>query len=324
MLRLVVALGLMLGTLPLVAHRAAVAQEDYPNRPVRIVVPYPPGGVSDVVTRLFAAGLADRLGKQFVIENKPGAGTNIGAATVAHATPDGYTLFVASFASHSVNRWLYKDLTYDPAADFEPIAMMTQGPMILCVHPSLSVASAADLVRLAKAKPGKLSYGTPGIGSPNHIVTELFRTRTGIDIVHVPYKGAADAGGDLVAGRIDLMFDATILTQVRAGKATALGVAFETRWPTEPSIPALGEVGFPDIVLTTYFGLVAPAKTPDAIVDRLAATTRAIAERPETRERVAVMGHVPFVATRQETAAFLADQNTRWREIVAESGAKVD
>ena len=302
----------------------AAAQDDYPNRPVKLVVPYPAGGVSDNVTRLFAAGLSERLGKQFFIENKPGAGTNIAAALVAHAAPDGYTLYIANFASHSVNRWLYKDLTYDPATDFEAIAMMTQGPMILCVHPSLGVTTAAGLVALAKQQPGKLSYASPGIGSPNHIVTELFRTRTGIDIVHVPYKGAADANADIAAGRIEMMFDATILPLVRAGKITALGVAFGQRWPTEPAIPALGEVGFPDIVLTTYFGLVAPAKTPAAILERIAVATRAIAERPEIAERVAIMGHIPFPTTRPETQAFLRDQNTKWRDVVAASGAKVE
>jgi tripartite-type tricarboxylate transporter receptor subunit TctC len=318
MLRIALAAALLLVAVP------ARAQDDYPNRPPRILVPYPAGGVSDNVTRLFAQGLTEKLGKQFIIENKPGAGTNIAAAAVATAAPDGYTFYLANFASHSVNRWLYKNLTYDPATDFEPVAMFTQGPMILCVHPSLGVNSVADLVALAKQKPGKLSYGSPGIGSPNHIVTELFRTRTGIDIVHVPYKGAADAGADLVAGRIELMFDATILPMVRAGKVNALAVAFGERWPTEPQFPALGEVGYPNIVLTTYFGLVAPAKTPTAILDKVAAVTREIAQRPDIREKVAIMGHIPFVTTRQETASFLRNENTKWKDIVAASGAKVE
>ncbi|MBV8165298.1 MAG: tripartite tricarboxylate transporter substrate binding protein [Alphaproteobacteria bacterium] len=317
MRRIALAAALVLVALP------ARAQDDYPNRPPRILVPYPVGGVSDNVTRLFAAGLSEKLGKQFVIENKPGAGTNIAAAMVATSAPDGYTFYLANFASHSVNRWLYKNLTYDPA-EFEAVAMFTQGPMILCVHPSLQVTTVKGLVELAKQKPGKLSYGSPGIGSPNHIVTELFKTRTGIDIVHVPYKGAADAGADLVAGRIELMFDATILPIVRAGKVNALAVAFSERWPTEPQFPSLGEVGYPDIVLTTYFGLVAPAKTPTAILDKVAAATREIAQRPDIREKVAIMGHIPFVTTRQETAAFLRTENTKWKDIVAASGAKVE
>ena len=308
----------------LVCAWPALAQDDYPSRPPKIVVPYPAGGVSDNVTRLFAAGLSEKLGKQFVIENKPGAGTNIAAAAVAGAPPDGYTFFVASFASHSVNRWLYKSLTYDPATDFEAVAMMTQGPMILCVHPSLEVETVAGLVELARKKPGKLSYGSPGIGSPNHIVTELFKTRAGLDIVHVPYKGAADANADLAAGRIEVMFDATVLTLVRAGKVNALAVAFGERWPTEPQFPSLAELGYPTIVLTTYFGLVAPAKTPVAILDKVAVATREIAQRPDIREKVAIMGHIPFVTTRQETAAFLRTENTKWKDIVAASGAKVE
>jgi len=320
MLRTALAAALLL----VAAQTHAQAQDDYPNRPPKIVVPYPAGGVSDNVTRLFAQGLTEKLGKQFVIENKPGAGTNIGAAAVATAAPDGYTFYLANFASHSVNRWLYKSLTYDPAADFEPVVMFTQGPMILCVHPSLEVDTVAGLVDLVKKKPGKLSYGSPGIGSPNHIVMELFKTRTGTDMVHVPYKGAADAGADLVAGRIEVMFDATILPMVRAGKVKALAVAFGERWPTEPQFPALGEVGYPDIVLTTYFGLVAPAKTPTAILDKVAVATREIAQRPDIREKVAIMGHIPFVTTRQETAAFLRNENTKWRDVIAASGAKVE
>src|SRR5258706_10233271 len=309
MLRIALAAALLLAATP------ARAQDDYPNRPPRILVPYPAGGVSDNVTRLFAQGLTEKLGKQFIIENKPGAGTNIAAAAVANAAPDGYTFYLANFASHSVNRWLYKNLTYDPA-DFEAAAMFTQGPMILVVHPSLEVDTVQGLVALAKQKPGKLSYATPGIGSPNHIVGELFKTRAGVDMVHVPYKGAADAGADLVAGRIEVMFDATILPMVRAGKVTALAVAFGERWPTEPQFPALGEVGYPNIVLTTYFGLVAPAKTPTAILDKVAAATREIAQRPDIREKVAIMGHIPFVTTRQETAAFLRNENTKWKDIV--------
>src|SRR5258706_2395502 len=309
MLRIALAAALLLAATP------ARAQDDYPNRPPRILVPYPAGGVSDNVTRVFARGLTEKLGKRFTIENKPGGGTNIAAAGVATAAPDGYTFYLANFASHSVNRWLYKNLTYDPA-DFEAVAMFTQGPMILCVHPSLGVNSVADLVPLAKQKPGKLSYGSPGIGSPNPIVTELFRTRAGIDIVHVPYKGAADAGADLVAGRIEVMFDATILPMVRAGKVTALAVAFGERWPTEPQFPALGEAGYPNIVLTTYFRLVAPAQTPTASLYQVAAATRAIAQPPAIREKVAILGHIPFVTTRQETAAFLRNENTKWKDIV--------
>jgi tripartite-type tricarboxylate transporter receptor subunit TctC len=303
---------------------SADAQEAYPTRPVRIVVPYPPGGATDITTRAFAQGISDLLGQQFYIEHKPGAGTNIGADYAARSAPDGYTLYVANFASHAVNRWLYKSLTYDPTADFVPVAMMVRGPMFLCVKPGLNVGSVAELVNLARQNPGRLSYGSPGHGSPNHIAAELLKHLTRIEVVHVPYRGAAPMNTDLLAGQIDYAFDASVIAHASAGKVKALGVGSAFRWPTDRDIPTIAESGVPGFDLTSFFAIVAPARTPAAIVQKLNDAIRTVAQRPDTAEKVAVTATIPFPATLQETQAFLKEQDTKWAPIVQASGIKVE
>jgi tripartite-type tricarboxylate transporter receptor subunit TctC len=300
------------------------AQEPYPTRPVKIVVPYPPGGATDITTRAYAHGLAELLGQQFYIEHKPGAGTNIGADYAARSAPDGYTLYVANFASHAVNRWLYKSLTYDPNADFVPVAMMVRGPMFLCVKPGLNVNSVQELVNLAKQSPGRLTYGSPGHGSPNHISGELLKHLAKIDVVHVPYRGAAPMNTDLLAGQIDYVFDASVITHARAGKVKAIAVGSKFRWPTDRDIPTIAESGIPDFDLTSFFAIVAPVRTPAAIVHKLNVAIRQIAQRPDTAEKLTVTATVPFPATLEETQAFLKEQDTKWAPIVQASGLKVE
>ena len=302
----------------------ASSQTAYPDKVVRIVVPYAPGGATDSAARVFGEGLGELLGQQFIIDNKPGGGTNIGAAFVAHSAPDGYTLYVANFASNGVNKWLYKKLSYDPDKDFAPVAMMTLSPQFLVVHPSVPVNSVKDLVRLAKASPGKLTYGSPGFGSPNHIAGELFRMQANIKVVHVPYKGSALSSLGLIGGETDYIFDATAMTYVHAGRLKALAVAYTKRWPTEPDVPSMAELGFPGVSVEPFFALVAPANTPVSILQKLNDATRIVAKRPDVAAKLAPIGVIPIALTLKETADFLREQSTKWAPVVKASGAKVD
>src|SRR5262245_7952223 len=300
------------------------AQDSYPTRPVKIVVPYPPGGATDITTRVFAQGLSEQLGQQFYIEHKPGAGTNIGAELVARSAPDGYTLYVTNFASHGVNRWLYKTINYDPLGDFVPIAMMVRGPMFLCVRPGLAAGSLPELLDLARKNPGRLTFGSPGHGSPNHIAGELLKHLAKLDVTHVPYRGAAPMVTDLLAGQIDYGFDASVIAHVRAGKLRALAVGSTFRWPTDPDIPTMIESGLPGFDITTFFGIAAPAKTPAAIVEKLHRAILATAQRPDTAEKLTVTATIPFPATLPETEAFLKEQDTKWAPIVQAAGIRVE
>ncbi len=302
----------------------ASSQTAYPDKVVRIVVPYAPGGATDSAARVFAQGLAELLGQQFIIDYKPGGGTNIGAAFVAQSAPDGYTLYVANFASHGVNKWLYKKLAYDPDKDFAPVAMMTLSPQFLVVHPSVPVKSVRDLVRLAKTSPGKLTYGSPGIGSPNHIAGELFRMQADIKVVHVPYKGSALSSLGLLGGETDYIFDATAMTYVHAGRLKVLAVAYTKRWPTEPDVPSMAELGFPGVSVEPFFALVAPANTPVPVLQKLNDATRIVAKRPDVAAKLAPIGVIPTALTLNETADFLREQSTKWAPVVKASGAKVD
>ena len=302
----------------------AAAQTVFPSKPVRIVVPYPPGGATDSAVRVFADGLTGLLGQQIIVDYKAGGGTNIGAAFVAQSPADGYTLYAANFASNAVNKWLYKKLSYDPDKDFSAVAMMTISPQFLVVHPSVPVKSVKELVSLAKASPGKLTYGSPGIGSPNHIAAELFRMETGIKVLHVPYKGSAMSSLALLGGETDYIFDATAMTYVHAGKLKVLAVAYSKRWPTEPNVPSMAELGFPGVSVEPFFALVAPAATPLAIRQKLNDSTRAVAVRPDVASKLSPIGLIPVAYTLQETADFLRVQGSKWQAVVKASGAVVD
>jgi tripartite-type tricarboxylate transporter receptor subunit TctC len=302
----------------------ATAQAPFPNKPIRIIVPYPPGGASDITTRIFAQGATEILGQQVFIENKPGGATNIAADQAARSAPDGYTLYVANFASHAVNRWLFKKLTYDPLSDFTHVAMMVRGPMFLCLKPGLNLASVKELVELAKSKPGGLTYGSTGNGSPNHISGEMLKQLAKIDVVHVPYVGSAQMYNDLLAGQIDYGFDAAAIQFHRQGKFKCIGVASTFRWPTDPELPPLAETGVPGFDLTSFFGIVGPKGIPDPIVQKLNDAFRQVAQKPETAEKLKVTATIPFPATLKETQEFLTEQNSRWAPVVKASGATVD
>ena len=311
-----------LGFLLLAVSLSAVAQS-FPVKPIRIVVPYPPGGATDTAVRVYVDGMAPLLGQQLIVDYRAGGGTNIGAAFVAQSPPDGYTLYTANFASNAVNKWLYAKLTYDPDS-FLPVAMLTISPQFLVVHPSVPAKSVRDLVRLAKASPGKLTYGSPGIGSPNHIAAELFRMETGIKAVHVPYKGSAMSSLALLGGETDYIFDATAMTYVHQRKLRVLAVAYVKRWPTEPDVPSMTELGYPKVSVEPFFALVAPAGTPLAIRQRINDAARAVAKRPDVAPKLSPIGLIPLAYTIDETAAFLREQGRKWEPVVKASGARVE
>jgi tripartite-type tricarboxylate transporter receptor subunit TctC len=300
----------------------ARAQADYPNQPIKIIVPYPPGGATDITLRAYANFVQQELGQPIIVDYRPGAGTNIGAGYAARQEPDGYTLYVANFASHAINRWLYKDLTYDPLTDFTQIAMMVRSPIFACTKPNSPITTMAQLIAAAKANPGKLSYGSTGFGSPNHTSGELFKNLAKVDLLHVPYKGAAPLVVGLLGGEIDVAFDASVITHHRAGTLKCLGVSSDFRWPTDKDIPSIADT-VPGYNLVSFFGIVGPAKMPDAIVQKINKAFRNAAARPEVAKALEVTGVIPFPATVQETKEFLTEQNSKWRPIIEASGAKM-
>ncbi|MFN0160597.1 MAG: Bug family tripartite tricarboxylate transporter substrate binding protein [Burkholderiales bacterium] len=295
---------------------SAFAQSDYPNRPVRIIVPFTAGGVTDAVTRVFANELATRFGQPFVPDFRPGASTNIGAAAAATSPPDGYTLFVTTIASHALNKWSYRRLGFDPDA-FVHVGMIGLLPSFMVVRPEAPFQSVQEVARAARESANGLSFGSHGNGGANHLISELFRSRAGIkQLLHVPYKGARESSLDLIAGRIDFMIDGSHINLVQAGRLRALAVAAPQRWPTQPNIPTMAEAGFPEVTITTFFGLSAPAGTPAVIADRLNEAMRAIAQNPEIEKRMLGLNVMPMAATRQETADFVRAQSDKWAPVL--------
>lgn len=310
---------LLLVTTPALAQ----PQDAWPQRPVRVVVPYLAGGATDTTTRAFAEGLSQRLGQPFVVENRAGAGTNIAAAYVYRAAPDGYTLLVSNFASNVLNRWLYRSLDYD-AGRFAVGGMMAAGTMQLIVGSASPIRTLDDLKTLARTKPGGLTYATNGVATPNHLLTELFRLRTGLPLTHVPFAGSAQSNREVMVGRVDFMFDSPPQALIEGGQIRIIATAFERRWPTAPDLPTMAELGHPEIAVTTFFGLSAPPGTPDAILDRLNEALVALAKDPAIARRIGAFGYQPYVATRAETAEFLARENDKWREVIRAINLSLD
>lgn len=300
------------------------AQSGYPNRPVRVIVPFPAGGLSDSLARLYGRELSERLGQPFVIESKPGAATNIGAAQVAHATPDGYTLLVTTIATNGINKWAYRNLSFDPYA-FSEVGILGINTLYVMVAANSPHRSVSDLIKAAKESSGGLSYGSFGNGGPNHLIAEVFRRSTGISkLTHVPYKGANEASIDLIAGRIDFMIDGATINLVQGGKLRALAVAFPKRWPTQPDVPTMMELGYPDVTISTYFGLAAPPNTPPAILDRLNETMRAISTHPDIEKKLLALNVMAMPATRQEAGAFMRVQSEKWGPILRSMNISMD
>jgi tripartite-type tricarboxylate transporter receptor subunit TctC len=302
----------------------ALAQ-GYPNKPVKLVVPFAPGGATDIIGRVIAQKLADRLGQPVVVDNRPGAGTTIGNAVVAKAAPDGYTLLLAP-TPFVISQVMYADLPYDGQKDFAPIALLAVSPFILVTNPAVPAKSVAELVALAKAKPGTLTFCTAGNGTVPHLAGELFKHRTGIDIVHVPYKGGGPAIVDLLSGQVAMMFATPIEVDqhVKAGKLRVLATTATTRLPAFPDVPTIQESGYPNFEVYAFFGALAPAGTPKDIVNRLAADFEKVMESPEVRERFAAQSAEPAFRPPEAFAAFLKSERDKWGDIVKRSGAKID
>lgn len=297
----------------------------YPAKPVTIIVPYAAGGSLDVVTRILARSLTTRLGQTVLVENRAGAGSNIGAAYVAKSAPDGYTLFLASPAT-AINVSLYSKLNYDPEKDLTPVSLLTAVPSVLLVHPSAPYKSVAELVAHAKQNPGKLNYSSGGAGSSEHLGSEMFKFYAGVDVTHIPYKGGAPALADLMGGQVTMMFSNRIgaLPHIRSGKLRALGVADGVRSPQLPDVPTFVEAGYPDLKVLVWSGIMAPAGTPAAIVNRLHAVITEAMQAPEMKAQMDEMGVTIASGGPAQFGEFLRNQIALWRPIVKASGARVD
>lgn len=312
--------------LALCAAMPGYAQTGYPDKPVRIVVPFAAGGAVDILTRVLAQPLSQALGQQVVVDPKPGAGGNVGVEHVAKSAPDGYTLVMATTGTHAINPGLYSKLPFDAVRDFRPIGTIASVPNILVVHPSVPAASVAELVALAKAKPGQLNFASFGNGTSNHLSGELLKSEAGIDVVHIPYKSAPQAVADLVAGQVAFAFvNAPLaLPQVKAGKLRALAVTGARRSPNVPGVPTMIEAGMPGFVVESWYGLMAPAGTPDEIVQRLHREIVAALQRPEVREAFAKQGADVEPSTPAELAAMVKSGIARWSDVIRRSGARID
>ena len=298
----------------------AIAQT-YPSHPVRIVVPFPAGGSNDLAQRL-----TERSGQPFLVENRGGAGGNIGADAVAGSDPDGYTLLLTAPPPLTTNVALYKNLKTDPAKAFAPVALVASVPIVLAVHPSFPAKNVGELVALAKAKPDTINFGSSGNGSTNHLAGELLKSMTGIDIVHVPYKGAAPAMNDLIAGHIPVMFDniPAVLPQVQGKFVHAIAVAGRSRAGALPDVPTVAESGVPGFEASAWFGLVAPANTPAPVLAKLESDVEAVLKLPDVQKRFTELGAEPGTLSGEAFGKFLAEETTKWTRIIRESGAKMD
>ena len=308
----------------MLAATPAFAQT-YPSKPIRIVVPYPPGGFNDTLGRTLAAKFTESWGQPAVVENKPGGNTLIGSDFVAKSAPDGYTLLVVAFP-FSVVPSLFKTMPYDTVKDFAPVILAATSPNLLVVNPQLPVKSVGELVALAKAKPGTLSYASTGNGSSNHISMELFKTLAGVDIVHIPYKGSAPAVTDLLGGQVMLMFDnvPNVLPQVKAGRLRALGTSGAQRSALAPDVPTVAEAGVPGYELMVWFGLVAPAGTPREVVQKLNAEVAKILAMPDVRERFMAQGVEPLGSTPEQFGEHIRAQMAKWSKVVRDAGVKAE
>ena len=310
----------------LLLSASAACSDDYPIRTVTILCPYAAGGATDILARMLGQGLSERLGKTFIVENRPGAGTMLAADAAAKSRPDGYTLLMGTSTPLAINATLHKKLPYDPARDFVPLALVANVPFVLVVNPSLPVRTTAELVRYAKANPNKLSFGSSGQGSPHHLYMELFKTMTGTELVHVPYKGSVPALTDVMAGVIPLMFVdlAPSLNLIRAGRVRALGVSSKTRVAELPDVPPIAD-DVPGFEAVAWQMLVAPAGTPKPVVEKLHEVLKQFEADPEIQRKIKQLGMIPIstppVAAMQ---TYIKSEIARWGRVVVKSGASAD
>jgi tripartite-type tricarboxylate transporter receptor subunit TctC len=299
--------------------------QGYPSQPVKLVVPFAPGGATDILARTVGQRLSERLGQPVVIENKPGAGTTIGNAQVAQAAPDGYTLLFAP-TPFVISQVMYPKLPYDADKAFTPVTLLAVSPFILVAHPSLNATNVAELVALAKSSTRTLTFASAGNGTVPHLAGELFKLRTGIDLTHIPYKGGGPAITDLVGGQTQLMFATPIevMPQVQAGRLKVLATTAPKRLAAQPDVPTIQEAGYPGFEVFAGFGVLAPAGTPKPIVDRLAGELAKVVELPDVSEKLAGQSAQVLLKPAEEFAAFIAAEKSKWEAVVKASGAKID
>jgi tripartite-type tricarboxylate transporter receptor subunit TctC len=311
--------------LGLLAVTEAHAQ-GYPSRPVKIIVPTVAGGTVDVITRLIANELSSRLGSSFIVDNRSGAGNTLGSREAARADPDGYTLLMSSASGQVISPLVHKTVDYDPIRSFAPIGLVAEGSIILVVNPSLPFKSVQELVTRAKANPGKLDYGSAGTGTVPHLTGELFRAAAGIDLVHVPYRGGALSIADVIGGNVQMTFEASspLLPHIRDGRLRALAVTSKARIPDLPDVPTAAESGYPDLVVTTWTGLFAPAATDPAIVGKLNAVLNDALRSPALQAALAKVGNLPMGGPPEALAQMIVAENGKWAPIVRALNLKAD
>ena len=323
--RLLAAAGVALSlVLPTFAQAQAQAQT-YPTKPIKLVVPYPPGGPTDIVARLVAQKLSEQMGQPVIIDNRPGAGGNPGAEMVARSTPDGYTLVVATPA-HAINPSLFKNLGYSLSKDFAPVSQLTSGPLVIVANSALPANNVAELIALAKSKPGELNFASSGNGQSTHLSAELFASMAGVKMNHIPYKGSAPALTDTMGGQTQLMFDTMLsaMPHVKAGKLKALAVTSSTRSPVAPDVPTVAESGLPGYEAIAWNGLLAPAGTPPEVVARLNAELKKVLASPDVKDKFEAQGFAASWNTPTDFGRFMTAEVEKWSKVVKISGAKVD
>ncbi|MGZ3284929.1 MAG: Bug family tripartite tricarboxylate transporter substrate binding protein [Xanthobacteraceae bacterium] len=300
--------------------------EHYPDRVVRIVNPYPPGGSVDVMARILAQKLSDNLGQQFIVENRSGGGGNTGSDYVAKAEPDGYTLLFTAPGPLTVNQTLYTKLAFDPAKDFAPIALFATAPIVLIVNPAVPANNVQELIALAKKEPGKINFASAGNGTTNHLSGELFKSRANIDIVHVPYRGAGPAMNDIVGGHVQMFFDLmpVVLPQIATGKVRALANAGAKRPSALPDLPTIAEQGLAGFDASSWYGLVAPARTPEPVLAKLRDEVAKALKAPDMIARIHELGSEPGTVFGSDFGAFMAAETRKWADVIRTSGAKAD
>jgi tripartite-type tricarboxylate transporter receptor subunit TctC len=310
----------------LFAAPLASAQGAFPNKPIRIIVPFPAGGSTDAMARNLGAELTKQMGQPVVVENRPGVNGNLGSDHVAKSAPDGYTLLLSGVGSNAINHGLYANMPYDSNKDFAHITLLAEGPNVLIVHPSFAAKNLGELIAMAKAQPGKLVYASNGNGSSGRMAMEMLRQATGIDMLHVPYKGGGPSMIDLIGGQVPMLFTNQdhALPQVQAGKVRAIAVASLKRNPAYPDVPTVAEQGLPGFAAVSWFGLSAPAKTPPEIVRRLHEETVKALAQPEFRSKLEQVGFVVVGNTPAEFSAFVASEVEKWGKVVKTAGATVD
>ena len=309
----------------LVGAQAQAQANSWPTRAVRVIVPYPPGGPTDIVARVVFQQVSESTGQQFIIDNRPGAGGNLGAEAVARAAPDGYTLLVATTA-HAINMSLFKNISYDVQKDFAPVTLLTQGPLVLVANPAFPANNVRELIALAKARPDTLNFASSGNGQSTHLSGELFNAMAGVKLTHVPYKGSAPALTDVVAGQLPLMFDTMLSAMpfVKSGRLKALAVTSPQRSPAAPDIPTIAESGVPGYAVFAWNGLLAPAGTPPAVISKLSEELRKAMAMATVKDKFSAQGFAASWDTPDQFAGFLKTEVDKWTRTVKSSGATID